>query len=275
MSGRARRLLSGLLHRSARRAWPVLCALTAILAVGATNLSARTICVEGDGRHIRQVCLEQEPGAPVYGHNILGDTPEWNSVVVFWGTEGQSRADGHKTAATLTQAGHVFEDIGPRLVDLDADGLPEILLVQSSFQSGSRLIVLGTDGAVSLLASTPYIGRSNRWLAPLGAADLDGDGHVEIAYIDRPHLARTLRIWRYTKNGLAPVADQPGLTNHKIGEPFISGGIRQCGPKPQVITANANWTRIIASTVTNDQINTKDIGPFTGPASLVAALSCS
>jgi hypothetical protein len=49
---------------------------------------------------------------------------------------------------------------------------------------------------VRLLAATPHIGSANRWLAPIGAADLDGDGRVEIAYVDRPHLARTLRIWR-------------------------------------------------------------------------------
>ena len=34
-------------------------------------------------------------------------------------------------------------------------------------------------------------------LAPLGAADLDGDGKIELAYIDRPHLAKILRIWRF------------------------------------------------------------------------------
>lgn len=275
MFATARRQSSRLLLRPARRAWPVLCALTASLCVAATNLTAASVCVDGDGDHIRKVCLTQEPNAPIYGHNILGDTPEWSSVTVFWGATGQSRADGQRGAATLTQSGHIFEDIGPRLVDMDADGLPEILLVQSSFRFGARLVVLDTDGAVTLRASTPYIGRPNRWLAPIGAADLDGDGAIEVAFIDRPHLAKTLRIWRLTENGLVHVSDHQGLTNHQIGQSFISGGIRKCGQRPEIITVNANWTRLISSTLTNDKIKSIDIGRYTGPASITAALTCN
>jgi hypothetical protein len=53
------------------------------------------------------------------------------------------------------------------------------------------------------LASTPWIGQRFRWLAPVAAADLDGDGAMELAYVDRPHLARTLRVWRIAFDGPA------------------------------------------------------------------------
>ena len=43
---------------------------------------------------------------------------------------------------------------------------------------GARLAIYDETGLVS---ATPYIGRSNRWLAPLGAGDLDGDGNIELA----------------------------------------------------------------------------------------------
>ena len=95
-----------------------------------------------------------------------------------------------------------------------------------------------------------------------------------IAYVDRPHLARTLRIWRFVNNTLTHVADQPGLTNHRIGEDHISGGIRTCNGQPEVITANADWTRLVASTLSNGRITIRDIGPHTGPASFSAALAC-
>ena len=98
---------------------------------------------------------------------------------------------------------------------------------------------------------------------------------AEIAYIDRPHLAKTLRIWRYKGGALTHVADAPDLTNHRFGEPGISGGIRRCtGALPEVITVDANWFRIIASTLRGGAIARRDIGPYTGSASLTRALAC-
>lgn len=275
MSKQARRLLSRPLQGLMRRVLPSLCVLTGLMCFAATGASASEVCVTGNGDHVRKVCLSADANAPIYGHTVLGDTPEWSSVTVFWGPEGQALTEGKRGAATMVQADHIFEDIHPRLVDLDGDGIPEVILVQSSFRSGARLVVLGTDGALTLLASTPYIGRRNRWLAPIGAADMDGDGAFEIAFVDRPHLAKTLRIWRYKDGILAPVAEQAGLTNHRIGDPSISGGLRNCGNGSEMITANHNWTRLIASSLQNNQIKTTDIGAFDGPDSVTAALSCN
>ena len=109
----------------------------------------------------------------------------------------------------------------------------------------------------------------------LAVADFDGDGNIEIAYIDRPHLAKTLRIWRFNKGKLQYVADHPGLTNHKIGWDHIPGGIRDCGTKPEIVSANADWTRIVATSLKDGRTITRDLGLYRGPDSLNAALSCS
>lgn len=124
------------------------------------------------------------------------------------------------------------------------------------------------------MAETPPIGRRHRWLAVVGAADLDGDGAVEIAYIDRPHLARTLRVWRYREGRLEQVAELDGLTNHRIGERDIAGGIRHCGGAPEMIVADANWERLIAVTLTGGALNRRDIGPHLGRQSFANALAC-
>jgi hypothetical protein len=52
---------------------------------------------------------------------------------------------------------------------------------------------------------------------------LNGDGIIEIAYIDRPHLAKELRVWSFVNGDLRPLPRASGLTNHRIGEDFISG----------------------------------------------------
>ena len=119
------------------------------------------------------------------------------------------------------------------------------------------------------------MGITRRWLAPLGAADLDGDGLIELAYIDRPHLAKTLRIWRFENGALTHLADQPGLTNHRIGKDFISGGIVSCaGQLPQIVTANANWSRVMTSRFQNGKISTTDAGPFSASKLKARATNC-
>ena len=58
------------------------------------------------------------------------------------------------------------------------------MIVVESHAARARLAVWGAGGR---LAAIPFIGTRFRWLAPLGAADLDGDGRVEIAYAETPH----------------------------------------------------------------------------------------
>ena len=182
-----------------------------------------------------QTITSAEFGAPTtrYDHGILGDAVEWGAL--------QFVADGTTYQITLPES-HVFEDIAPRLWDVTGDGQPEIVVIETDMAHGAAFAIYGTAGKI---AQTPYIGRTHRWLAPIGAADLDGDGAIEIAYIDRPHLAKTLRIWRFADGALTHVRDVPGLTNHRIGEEFISGGMRDCGAGPQMVTANADWSRVM------------------------------
>ncbi len=201
-----------------------------------------------------------------YAHAVLGDDVEYGALELRVETRGSDNV----RMIRLPQD-RVFEDLSPRLVDIDSDGTPEVIVVESHAQLGAQLAIYDVSG--TKIAATPHIGTRFRWLAPIGAADLDGDGYIEIAYIDRPHLAKTLRIWRYKDGALTEIASLPGLTNHRIGEDHISGGLRDCGETPELITASADWSRIIS--VTYDKgWTTSDLGPFTGRQSLNQALEC-
>jgi hypothetical protein len=145
------------------------------------------------------------------------------------------------------------------------------LVIETDVNRGAALAIYGPEGKIT---ETPHIGQSNRWLAPLGAADLDGDGAIEIAYVDRPHLARVLRVWRFANGSLSEVAQMEGLTNHRIGEQYISGGIRDCEGVPEVVLADADWQRVVAVTLKDGQLAQRDIGPFAGAESFAAALAC-
>ncbi|WP_170330974.1 FG-GAP repeat domain-containing protein [Ruegeria arenilitoris] len=197
-----------------------------------------------------------------YAHGVLGDDIEYGAL------ELTLQGD---TLVIRLPSDKVFEDLAPRLVDIDLDGTQEVIVVESHKQAGAQLAVYDSGGRK--IAATPHIGTRFRWLAPIGADDLDGDGYVEIAYIDRPHLAKTLRIWRYKDGNLSEIASLPGLTNHRIGEDYITGGIRECGSGPEMIVVSADWQQIVS--VSHDKgWKTRHLSPFSRKA-MKQILNCS
>jgi hypothetical protein len=203
-------------------------------------------------------------GAPStsYGHDALGPGYEWAMLALH----GEAGSLFHQEPGGL-----VFEDIAPRLADLDGDDDNEVIVVESDPDRGSRLAIWGGLGRI---AATPFIGRRHRWLAPVGAADLDGDGRVEIAYVETPHLGKRLKIVRLEGDRLVPVAEAAGLTNHRLGEPFIQGRIADCIGQPTILTANADWTRIIATTLAGGELTSRDVGPYRLPDDFDAVAGC-
>jgi hypothetical protein len=215
-----------------------------------------------------------------YPHGALGDPMEWGVLQITVGRKTGSEGGLFSGKLDLTYEFNlpddlVFEDTAPRLWDVDGDGAPEVVVVQSQAEAGARLLIIGLeDGKPVFRAATPFIGKRFRWLAPVGAADLDGDGRIEIAYVETPHLGRTLKIVRLDGADLVPVAEFRGLTNHKNGDPYIQGGIATCGGHPSIVTANADWTRAMAVTLAGGILSARDLGPYADPDSLDPRKTC-
>ncbi|MEP5089836.1 MAG: VCBS repeat-containing protein [Paracoccaceae bacterium] len=198
-----------------------------------------------------------------YAHGVLGDAVEWGTLTI---------RDNGKTRRVRLPDDRVFEDLTPRLWNVVGDETPEIVVIETQRDLGAQLAIYDRSGRK--LAATPHIGRSNRWLAPIGAADLDGDGRTEIAYIDRPHLAKLLRIWHFEAGGLTLVAERRGFTNHRIGDDFITGGLRKCGARPELIVVSADWADVVSITFVGGILSEEIIGRFEGQFSIDAALNC-
>ncbi|MCB2129983.1 MAG: VCBS repeat-containing protein [Rhodobacteraceae bacterium] len=202
-----------------------------------------------------------------YPHGALGDTTEHAGLSV--------RLSDGRTLGVRFDKGIVFEDTEPRLADLDGDGAPEVIVVESDPGLGARLAVWTLrDRALYRLAATDFIGKRFRWLAPVGAADLDGDGQVEIAYVETPHLGKVLKIVRLAGDRLVPVAKAAGLTNHVNGDTFIQGGVFRCGEGMVLLTADARWTRIVGTMLDRGRLRHRDLGPYEGPESFGRIAGC-
>lgn len=149
-----------------------------------------------------------------YRHFVLGSPYEAASLMV-------RLRDGKLLRLTLPDDS-VFEDRQPRLADLDGDGIDEIVLVRSYLNRGAALAVIAVrDAALSIVAETPPTGSPNTWLNPAGIADFDGDGMVDMAYVQMPHVLGLLRIWTLRSGRLIEIASMPDTSNHVIGSPHL------------------------------------------------------
>jgi len=199
-----------------------------------------------------------------YAHGVLGDAIEYGAL--------ELTTDAGAVWRVVLPQSLVFEDVAPRLWDVTGDGAPEVVVVESHQSKGARLAIYDETGRI---AQTPYIGQRNRWLAPVGAGDLDGDGQIEVAYVDRPHLAKTLRVWRLSKGKLVQVASLPGVTNHQIGWDYIVGGLRNCaGQRPELFLADGGWRSVVAIQLDAKALSQTKLGPYSD-AALSKALACN
>ncbi len=145
-----------------------------------------------------------------YRHAILGDAIEASGFSIF-------EKDGARISFVLGEES-VFEDLRVRLIDLNSDGEDEFVVIRSYLDGGAALAVYGLrNGEIVAMGETPAIGLTNRWLNPAGAADFDGDGDLEIAYVETPHIGGTLRFLSLTGQGLVEEQAIHGFSNHAIG----------------------------------------------------------
>lgn len=146
-----------------------------------------------------------------YAHAVLGDAVEAGGLAV-------ETAQGLRLDFVLDEA-HVFEDITPRIVDLDGDGANEVVAIRSSLTDGAAIAVYGLrEGGLRLLDASAEIGRANRWLNVAAIADLFGIGRPVLAWVETPHIGGTLKMATFADGRLAIRGETvAGVSNHAIG----------------------------------------------------------
>jgi hypothetical protein len=163
----------------------------------------------GTGTHdIRRAWLADP--ADRYDHGILGDAIEAGSLVI--------ETRDHVRYVVRLKDDAVFEDLEPRIADLDGDGHDEIVLVKTYLKLGSSLAVVAQrNGKYDVVSETPPLGAPHRWLDPAGIADFNGDGKMDIALVRQPHVVGSLELWTWRDGNLSKTAEFPGVANHIAG----------------------------------------------------------
>lgn len=159
-----------------------------------------------------EAITEARYASPVvhYGHFALGRPHEYAHLKV--------ETDVGRSLTFELPADEVFEDLKPRIVSFSADKPKEVLAIVSQRNTGSRLVLIRQrDEHLELSAESAPIGMPNRWMNPIGVADLDGDGIAEVAAVITPHIGGTLRIYRRTGRKLVEIASLAGFSNHVYG----------------------------------------------------------
>jgi len=150
-----------------------------------------------------------------YRHAVLGDAIEGGCLIV--------RDSSGQVLSTTLPEHQVFEDVSPRIADIDADGLNDVVTVRSDLDSGAALVVYSITGnRLSELAATPTIGLKHRWLAPAGIADFNNDGQQDIAWVQTPHIGGVLRVWTMVDGKFEEFHRSGGYSNHRIGSSRVS-----------------------------------------------------
>jgi hypothetical protein len=265
--------------------------LAAALVVAATPAFAQDACVSVVEAHL---AIE----TTAYGHGAVKNG-EYEALDLAYHLNDASV----QTARINTTVDHaVFEDTHVRVVDLDGDGCNEAVVTTASQEKGAFVSVYGFDPIKRsnpdgrrdeqtelgprpkpLGQSTP-IGTRYRWLAIAGIADFDGDGIQDIAYVDRPHLAKTLRILRTIPRGkingrqmfgFSELASLSGVTNHHHGSPVIEGGLRNCDADgPVIVTADSAWENVVETRMTDGVLHSETVGKYSGVDSFAQFLTC-
>jgi len=208
---------------------------------------------------VRRAWLVQPTGR--YDHGVLGDMIEAGALKV------QLR-DGREMVYELGDQ-YVFEDLTPRLADMDGDGLDEIILARSSLSEGAAVSVYRIgERQIEQFAVSPSIGLAYRWLNPIGAGDFDADGEMDIAVVETPHLGKTLVIYGREVSRLKSIGHAGGYSTHSMGsavlEMAVVADLNDDGVL-DIVLPNGSKDRLVAVTFRGRKFTTLWEGPKGAP----------
>jgi hypothetical protein len=207
------------------------------------QLPEREIIRSLDNRVYAQYAIPTEK----YGHGILGDKIEAEQLVVV--------VDSVFYELTLPSE-FVFEDISPRLYDVDGDDELEFITIRTNVSQGAGIAIYKIiDEQLVEYAYVPEIGTAYRWLNIVAINDLDNDGIVELVWIQTPHIGGILKVAKIKAGTLKVLAEKAQYSNHAIGERNLCLSIlTELSNQKVVYVPNQSRNKIVGITFKNHEL---------------------
>jgi hypothetical protein len=145
-----------------------------------------------------------------YPHGVLGDALEARSITLI-----DPNRKPVKIKEFKIDPADVIEGIAPLWVDLDGDGVREIIVTQSNINVGARIVVYNQEGEV--IAQSDPIGQGFRWLHLIAATQIVNDDILDLVVVRTPHIGGVLEIYELTEGKLEISTSLKGYSSHQIG----------------------------------------------------------
>lgn len=183
-----------------------------------------------------------------YAHGILGDQIEAGQLVVV--------VDSQFYELTLSDE-FVFEDIRPRLADVDQDGQLEFITIRTKINAGGGIAIYKVGGErLFEFAFVPEIGLSNRWLNIAAIDDLDEDGVVDLAWIQTPHIGGILKVAPIQPGQIKSVVEARQYSNHVIGARNLCLSVLTASDSTKILfVPNQSRNKIVGFSFANNLLN--------------------
>lgn len=169
------------------------------------QMPEKQIAVNNDSSMYAQYTLPTER----YKHGALGDFIEAGQLVVYY---------NHQFYTLTLPEQYVFEDIRPRIFDVNNDRIPEIICICSHVQKGAGIVVYSLlKNQLVEYATVSEIGMSSRWLNIAAIHDMDKDGIPELLWVETPHIGGILKGTKITPGKMEPSDEAKYFSNHQGG----------------------------------------------------------
>ena len=173
-----------------------------------------------------------------YAHGVLGDAIEAGSLVAV-------TASGKQLEVVLPPD-QVFEDITPRIADLDGDGLNEVITIRSSKRGGAAVAIFGLAGSeLGSRGAGSENGRANRWLNIAGLLPRD-DGGLTLYGVRTPHIGGRLFSLDFRDGVVTERNDiATDVSNHIIGSRELSmSAVGEFGGRVELVLPSQDRRRL-------------------------------
>ena len=144
---------------------------------------------------------------------ILGKLPVGKTLVAIL-------KNGQELRFSLP-AGYVYENTAPVVIDLNNDGLEEIVATETNMQTGASVLGLYilAEGRLKRMAHSPALPQGH-WVDALGTLDWQEDGKPSILAIEAPNINGFLQFYGMKDGKMESVRREYGYSSRIVGTPL-------------------------------------------------------